>query len=61
LHHPGHTKGSCSFLFTVKDDDASYKVLIADMPAIITEKKIEDVITYPGIAKDYPYTLQKAG
>ena len=20
LHHPGHTKGSCSFLFTVKDD-----------------------------------------
>lgn len=28
LHHPGHTKGSCSYLFTVKDDKRSYKVLI---------------------------------
>ena len=25
LHHPGHTKGSCSFLFTVKDDQRSYR------------------------------------
>ena len=23
LHHPGHTKGSCSFLFTVKDNQRS--------------------------------------
>ncbi len=28
LHHPGHTKGSCSFLFDVKDDQRSYRILI---------------------------------
>ena len=38
LHHPGHTKGSCSFLFTVKDEQRSYSVLIANMPTIVTEK-----------------------
>ncbi len=58
LHHPGHTKGSCSFLFTVKDDQRSYKVLIANMPTIVTEKKFADVTTYPEIAKDYAYTLK---
>lgn len=57
LHHPGHTKGSCSFLFTVRDDQRSYKVLIANMPTIVTDKKFEDVTTYPEIAKDYAYTL----
>ena len=57
LHHPGHTKGSCSFLFTVKDDQRSYRVLIANMPTIITDKKFDEVTTYPGIAKDYAYTL----
>jgi metallo-beta-lactamase class B len=57
LHHPGHTKGSCSFLFTVKDEQRSYKVLVANMPTIVTEKKFADVTTYPGIAKDYAYTF----
>src|SRR6476659_4408418 len=33
LHHPGHTKGSCSFLFTVEDNQRSYKVLIANLPS----------------------------
>ncbi|QEC66062.1 subclass B3 metallo-beta-lactamase [Panacibacter ginsenosidivorans] len=58
LHHPGHTKGSCSFLFTVKDDQHSYKVLIANMPTIVTEKKFGDISAYPEIADDYAYTLQ---
>jgi metallo-beta-lactamase class B len=57
LHHPGHTKGSCSFLFTVKDEQRSYVVLIANMPTIIIEKKFTDVTTYPGIAEDYAYTF----
>ena len=57
LHHPGHTKGSCSFLFDVKDEQRSYRVLIANMPTIITDKKFSEVTTYPGIAKDYAYTL----
>ena len=57
LHHPGHTKGSCSFLFTVKDDKRSYKVLIANMPTIVTEKRFTDIATYPEIASDYAYTF----
>lgn len=58
LHHPGHTKGSCSFLFTVKDDQRSYRVLIANMPTIVTEQPFTAISTYPGIAGDYAYTLQ---
>lgn len=58
LHHPGHTKGSCSFLFTVKDGQQSYKVLIANMPTIVTEKSFVDISTYPEIANDYAYTFK---
>jgi metallo-beta-lactamase class B len=58
LHHPGHTKGSSSFLFTVKDEKRSWKVLIANMPTIVTDKKFTELNSYPGIAKDYEYTLQ---
>lgn len=57
LHHPGHTKGSCSFLFETKDSKRSYKVLIANMPTIIVDKKFSEVTTYPSIEKDYEYTL----
>jgi len=57
LHHPGHTKGSCSFLFDVKDDQKTYKVLIANMPSIVTDKSFSEIPAYPDIAKDYAYTL----
>lgn len=57
LHHPGHTKGSCSFLFDVKDNKRSYRVLIANMPTIVTDKNFSDIPSYPGIEKDYAYTL----
>jgi metallo-beta-lactamase class B len=58
LHHPGHTKGSCSFLFTVVDDQQSYRVLIANLPTIVTEKPFAAITTYPGIAEDYAYTFK---
>jgi metallo-beta-lactamase class B len=58
LHHPGHTKGSCSFIFDVKDEQRSYKVLIANMPTIVTDKSFSDIPTYPQIASDYAYTLK---
>lgn len=58
LHHPGHTKGSCSFLFETKDESRSYKVLIANMPTIITSRKFSDIPAYPGIAADYAYTFE---
>ncbi|MCF3108439.1 subclass B3 metallo-beta-lactamase [Niabella sp. CC-SYL272] len=57
LHHPGHTKGSSSFLVTVKDNNRSYRILIANMPTIITEKRLDAIPAYPGIAQDYAYTL----
>ncbi|WP_246269314.1 subclass B3 metallo-beta-lactamase [Chitinophaga oryzae] len=57
LHHPGHTMGSCSFIFDVKDDNRSYKVLLANMPTIIIDGKFAAVKAYPAIAKDYAYTL----
>jgi metallo-beta-lactamase class B len=58
LHHPGHTKGSSSFLFTVTDEQQSYKVLIANMPSIVTDKPFTGIANYPGIASDYAYTLK---
>ncbi len=57
LHHPGHTKGSCSYLFETGDQQRKYKILIANMPSIIIDKKFSEVGTYPAIAKDYEYTL----
>lgn len=58
LHHPGHTKGSCSYLFTVKDDKRSYKVLIANLPTIVTAKRLTEIPAYPGIAGDYAHTFE---
>ncbi len=57
LHHPGHTKGACSFLFDVKDEHRSCRVLIANMPTILDETKLSGMPGYPDIAKDYAYTF----
>ena len=57
LHHPGHTKGSCSYLFQVQDTQRQYTVLIANLPTIITDKKFSEITAYPNIAGDYAYTL----
>jgi metallo-beta-lactamase class B len=58
LNHPGHTKGSCSYLFDVKDGSKTYKVLIANMPTIVVNKRFPEVTDYPGIEKDYEYTIR---
>ncbi len=58
LHHPGHTKGSCSFLFTVADEKRSYKVLIANMPTIVTDKPFASITAYPNVAADYAVTFK---
>jgi metallo-beta-lactamase class B len=58
LHHPGHTKGSCSYLFTVKDEQRAWKVLIANMPTIVTDSSFASIKTYPSIATDYANTFQ---
>ena len=57
LHHPGHTKGACSFMFTVKDEQRSYRVLIANMPTINEGEEFPTMTTYPDIGKDYAYSF----
>lgn len=57
LHHPGHTKGSSSFLFTITDKQQQYKVLIANMPSIVTDSAFNKISAYPDIAPDYAYTF----
>lgn len=58
LHHPGHTKGSCSYLLDVKDEKGTYRVLIANLPSIVTDKHFDAIPEYPEIGKDYAYTLK---
>lgn len=58
LHHPGHTKGSSSFLFTVTDEQQQYKVLIANMPSIVTDSAFNKISAYPEIAADYAFTFK---
>ncbi|MCP9751367.1 subclass B3 metallo-beta-lactamase [Ferruginibacter sp. HRS2-29] len=58
LSHPGHTKGSCSFLLTVKDPVRSWKVLIANMPTIVTDSAFDRIPAYPQITADYTYTIK---
>lgn len=57
LHHPGHTKGSCSFLLDVKDDVRSWRVLIANMPTVIGDLHPPGNAKYPEITKDLEYTF----
>lgn len=58
LHHPGHTKGSCSYLINVKDKAQNYCVLIANLPSIVTERNLDDIPAYPQISNDYAYTFK---
>ncbi|MDQ0639204.1 glyoxylase-like metal-dependent hydrolase (beta-lactamase superfamily II) [Pedobacter sp. W3I1] len=58
LHHPGHTKGSCSFIFDTKDKNSSYKILIANMPSIIVDRKFSEITSYKDIQKDYTETFK---
>ncbi len=56
LHHPGHTKGACSYLMDIVDKKRTYKVLIANMPTILDDTKA-GMATYPNVDKDFAYTL----
>lgn len=57
LHHPGHTKGASSFLFDVKDEVRTYRILIANIPTLLNDTKFPSMPTYPRVEKDYAYTL----
>jgi metallo-beta-lactamase class B len=58
LHHPGHTRGSCSYLVNVRDEKRSYIVLIANMPTILPDTKMTGMPGYADISKDFAYTLE---
>jgi metallo-beta-lactamase class B len=58
LHHPGHTKGSTSFLLEVRDEERPWTVLIVNMPSILSETRISGMPSYPKVREDYYYTLQ---
>ncbi len=57
LHHPGHTKGATSFLFDVRDEQRSYRVLIANMPTVLEDVK-PGMASYPEVAKDFGNTFK---
>jgi metallo-beta-lactamase class B len=58
LHHPGHTKGSTSFLVDVKDENRTWKVLIANIPTILPQTRMFGMPSYPNVGKDYQETLK---
>jgi len=58
LHHPGHTKGSCSFILNTGDKERTYKVLIANFPSIIVDRKFSEISDYPNIQQDYAKTIE---
>lgn len=57
LHHPGHTKGSSSFMVDVKDEKRSWKVLIVNIPSILPQTRVAGMPSYPDVGKDYARTL----
>lgn len=57
LHHPGHTKGASSFLFTTRDENREWRVLIVNMPSILSSARIYGMPRYPDIGNDFKKTL----
>lgn len=57
LHHPGHTKGSTSFMVDVADEKRTWRVLIVNIPSILPQTRISGMPSYPNVGKDYAYTL----
>lgn len=44
-------------MLETKDGDKVYSVLIANMPTIVTDRKLNDIPEYPEIANDIAATL----
>jgi metallo-beta-lactamase class B len=57
FHHPGHTKGSTSFMIDVKDETRSWKVLIVNIPSILPQTRVSGMPSYPNVGQDYAYTF----
>lgn len=57
LHHPGHTKGSTSFLLDTRDDNRTWNVLIVNIPTILSQTRLKGMKAYPQVGSDYRRTL----
>jgi metallo-beta-lactamase class B len=58
MHHPGHTKGSTSFSYTLHDGGRDYNVLIANMASINPGVQVSYMPGFPDITKAYRSTLE---
>lgn len=58
-HHPGHTEGSSSYAWTVRENGRDYRVAIVNMGTINPGKKMLIDATYPGVAEDFAMTFHK--
>jgi len=59
IHHPGHTRGSTSFMYTVREGGRDYKVLIANMGSINPGVMVTGMPAFPGITDAYATTLKR--
>jgi metallo-beta-lactamase class B len=59
IHHPGHTKGSTSFTYTVREGGRDYNVLIVNMASINPGVQVMFMQAFPEITKAYTTTIQR--
>lgn len=59
LHHPGHTLGSTSFSFTVRDAGRDYNVLLANMASINPGVTVGGMPGFTDITAAYTSTLAR--
>jgi metallo-beta-lactamase class B len=55
--HPGHTKGATSFTLDVRENNKTYRVIIANMGSINPGVKVTGMPGYPTIGDDYAKTF----
>jgi metallo-beta-lactamase class B len=58
LNHPGHTKGSSSYLMDVSDEKKTWRVLLVNIPSILPQTRLSGMPAYPNVGQDYAYTLK---
>jgi metallo-beta-lactamase class B len=57
--HPGHTEGSASYSFKVREGGKDYDVVIANMGTINDGKKLVVEPTYEGVSEDFAGTYRR--
>jgi metallo-beta-lactamase class B len=55
--HPGHTKGATSFTLDVRENNKTYRVIIANMGSINPGVNVTGMPGYPTIGDDYAKTF----